>query len=107
MRLIPVAVVLLALIGGVCACGGAEGRRATHIARGQKYLADGKLEKARVEFADALQISPNDPQARYLSGRVMERLGDLRTAASLYRGTIDVDPGHAAARARLARLYVF
>jgi len=106
MNLILVAVILLGVGGSVSGCGGADARRASHIARGQKYLADGKLEKARIEFADALQIAPSDAQARYLSGRVSELLGDPRAAASMYQGAIDVNPAHLEARANLARLYL-
>ena len=105
-KLILAVLALPGLIAALSACGGAESRRASHIARGQTYLAEGKLEKARVEFADALQIAPNDAEARYLSGRVAEQLGDVRAAASLYQGAIDADPGNVSARAHLARLYL-
>jgi tetratricopeptide (TPR) repeat protein len=98
---------LLALVGLVSGCGSPAARSASHIARGQRYLADGKLEKARVEFSDALQIAPGDAEARYLNARTLERLGDVRSAAALYQATIEVNPEHLAARARLARLYVF
>ena len=101
------AVALLVSGGSLAACGGVDARRASHVARGQHYLADGKLEKARVEFANALQIAPQDAQARFLMGQVIERLGDPRGAAAMYQGAIDADPGQLAARARLARLYLF
>jgi tetratricopeptide (TPR) repeat protein len=97
------AVVAMCLLAG---CGGAERHRAAHIARGERYLADGRLDKARIEFANALQIAPNNAEARYLNGTVMERLGDLPGAASMYQGTIDADPQHAGARAALGRLYL-
>jgi tetratricopeptide (TPR) repeat protein len=99
---------LLALIGlvSVSGCGSPAARSASHIARGQKYLADGKLEKARVELSEALQLAPNDAEARYLNGRILERLGDPRGALALYQGTLEVDPEHLAARARLAGLHV-
>lgn len=89
------------------ACGGAETRLASHMERGERYLADGKLEKARVEFRNALQIAPNDAQARYMNGRVAEKLGDLRGAVGLYQGAIDVSPDHVQARAELSRVLVF
>jgi Tfp pilus assembly protein PilF len=106
MKLILAALAILSVMAAASGCGGSEARRTAHMVRGQKYLDEGKLEKARVEFADALQIAPNDAQARYLSGRVAERLGDVRAAASLYHGAIDVDPKNVPARARLARLYL-
>lgn len=107
MKQVLVGVALLGILGALSGCGGAESRSASHLARGQKFLADGKLEKARIEFANALQISPNDAEARYLTGRVMERLGDPRAAAGMYQGAIEVNPEYVGARASLARLYLF
>jgi len=102
-----VSLALLGLTFSLAGCGGPDARRASHIARGQHYLVDGNLEKARVEFANALQIAPQDAQAHYLMGEVLERLGDPRGAAGMYQGAIDIDPGQLEARASLARLYLF
>jgi tetratricopeptide (TPR) repeat protein len=75
--------------------------------RGQSYFTDGNYEKARVEFRNALQISPNDAEARFMNGRVAEQLKDFRTAAGMYQGTIDANAEHVGARANLGRLLVF
>jgi Tfp pilus assembly protein PilF len=99
-------VALLCTVVAVAGCGGAEARRASHIARGERYLADGQLGKARIEFANALQITPGNAEARYLNGAVMERLGELAAAAAMYQGAIEVDPSHQQARAHLARIYL-
>ena len=89
------------------ACGGAESRKARHMEKGQSFLSAGNYEKARVEFQNALQISPVDPEARYQNGIVDEKLGKVREAGQYFQGTIDVSPDHLGARTRLARLYVF
>jgi tetratricopeptide (TPR) repeat protein len=102
VTLLSLSLVLASLSG----CGGAESRRASHIARGKEYLAGGRLEKARVEFANALQIKPADAEARYLSGYAAERLGDPRGAAALYQAAVDADPGLVQARVHLGRLYL-
>ncbi len=75
--------------------------------RGQKFLAGGDFAKARVEFRNALQIAPNDAEARYENGVVDEKLGNPREAAQFYQGAIDVDPDDVLARVGLGRLYVF
>lgn len=75
--------------------------------RGQEYFAAANYDKARVEFRNALQITPNDAEARFMSGFTAEKLGDLRTAGNMYQATIDVDPEHARARANLGRMLVF
>ncbi len=90
----------------VAGCGGAQARRASHMQRGERYLADGNLQKAQIEFRNALQIDPNSAETRVTIGRVDEQLGDIRAAAGMYQSAIDLDPDDAAAHAKLGRLYV-
>jgi len=99
-----IALVGLAILAG---CGGAQSRYASHMEKGNEFLAAENYEKARIEFRNALQILPNDAQGRYQYGRSMERLGKLREAAGMYQGAIDIDTNHAGARAALGRVYVF
>jgi tetratricopeptide (TPR) repeat protein len=93
----------LALVG----CGGAEARKARHLEKGHAYYAAKNYEKARVEFRNALQIAPNDSEARYQNGLVDEKLGNQREAGQFYQGAIDADADNVRARAALARLYLF
>jgi tetratricopeptide (TPR) repeat protein len=100
------------LLSSVClillaACGGAQDRYASHMAKGQEFFAEANYEKARIEFRNALQIVPNDAEARFRFGRTQERLGKLREAAGMYQGAIDSDTNHASARAALGRVFVF
>jgi tetratricopeptide (TPR) repeat protein len=97
---------LLALLG-LTGCGGAESRKARHLEKGREFLAAQNFEKARVEFRNALQIAPNDGEARFENGVVDEKLGIPREAAQFYQGAIDVSPDDVRARAALGRLYVF
>ena len=91
----------------LAACGGAQARKAKHLAKGQAFLSAGNYDKARVEFQNALQIAPADPEARYETGVVDEKLGKIREAGQFYQATIDVSPDHLGARTALARLYLF
>jgi predicted Zn-dependent protease len=91
----------------LAACGGAEARKARHLEKGHAFLNAANYEKARVEFQNALQISPVDPEARFENGVVDEKLGKVREAAQFYQGTLDVKPDHLDARINLARLYLF
>jgi len=101
-------IVVLGLIAvSMTGCGGAQARKARHLEKGQSYLAAGNFEKARVEFQNALQIAPLDPEARFEMGVVDEKLSKIREAASFYQGTLDVSPEHLGARRNLARLYIF
>jgi tetratricopeptide (TPR) repeat protein len=105
-RTVAVIVVGLSLVS-LCACGGAQARKAKHLENGQAYLAAGNYEKARVEFQNALQIAPADPEARFENGVVDEKLGKVREAAQYYQGTLDVSPDHLGAQTNLARAYLF
>lgn len=88
-------------------CGGAETRKGEHMQRGQEYFAAQNWEKARVEFRNALQVSPDDGETRFMNARVLEKLNNIPEAARMYQSTIDVAPEHVGARAALGRMYVF
>ncbi len=100
-------VVLATAAMALCACGGAQARKARYLEKGHTYLAEGKIDKARVEFQNALQIAPTDPEARFEMGVVNEKAGKVREAAQFYQGTLDVSPDHLQAHINLARLYIF
>jgi tetratricopeptide (TPR) repeat protein len=102
-RLLVAVVSVAVLLAG---CGGAETRKARHLAKGQTFLAQGNFEKARVEFRNALQIAPNDSDARYENGVADEKLGNAREAAQFYQGAIDSNVDNVRARTSLARLFV-
>jgi tetratricopeptide (TPR) repeat protein len=93
--------------GSATGCGGAQARAAKHLQKGREYLAAQNLEKARVEFRNALQLAPKDPQARLAMGLVDEKLGSPREAAQFYQGVIDVSPDDPEAHAHLGKLYLF
>jgi tetratricopeptide (TPR) repeat protein len=104
---IAVIIAIGATVFTLSACGGAQARKVKHLERGKTYLAAGNLEKARVEFQNALQIAPSDPEARYEVGIVDEKLGRIQEAAQFFQGTLDIDRAHLQARTHLARLYIF
>jgi tetratricopeptide (TPR) repeat protein len=107
-RFVAPAIVLgMALCLALSACGGAADRKARHLENGREFLAADNFEKARVEFRNALQIDPNDADARFLHGRALEKLGNLREAAGMYQAAIDSNADHLEARANLGRVFVF
>src|ERR1700722_15346005 len=75
------------------------------MAKGKQFFGEENFEKARIEFRNALQIAPNDSEARYYNGVVDEKLGNLREAAQFYQGAIDANTDNILARGSLGRLY--
>src|SRR5262245_28892209 len=107
MKHVLIAIVVALTCASLHGCGGAEDRRARALERGREFIAESNYAKARVEFSNALQIEPNDADARYYAAFATEKHNDLRAAAQGYQAALNVDETHALALAALARLYVF
>lgn len=56
-----------------------------HETLGRAYFASARVERARVEFARALEIDPSDDYAHFGIGRCFERQGRLPDAAKHYK----------------------
>lgn len=102
--LLPALALLMAVV--LAACGGAQARYAAHMARGKHYMEQGKLDKASVEFRNALQIEPKAADALFATGQVAERLGDLRGAFGAYEAVLGVQPDFVPAQVSIASYYV-
>jgi Tfp pilus assembly protein PilF len=87
-------------------CGGAQSRFAAHMQRGQQYFSQGDFVRASVEFRNALQIAPNNANARVMAGHAAEHLEQFRVAMSLYQSVVEATPQNDDARASLARLLI-
>jgi len=100
-------ILVVAMTGALSGCGGARARFTSHLQRGQQFLAAGNLDKAGVEFKNASQIEPKNPQALYFNGRVAEARGIVRDAYGFYQAAVEADSGHDLARAGAAKMLVF
>jgi tetratricopeptide (TPR) repeat protein len=109
MSTVRAAAVIVLTLGVVllAGCTGAEARRQSYIERGQEYFAKGDYARATVEFRNAMQVMPKDPQARILSGEAFEQLGRYREAAGLFQSVIESNPENVQARVDLGQMYCF
>lgn len=98
---------LLVALGAliVSACTGAESRKASFVAQGEKNMAAHEWQKARLDFRSALQIDPKDQAVQLLAARAAERAGDYDEAAGRYRALLEQDKASVPARTALGRLY--
>ncbi len=87
-------------------CGSSHSSFLGHIERGKRYLAAHNLDKASIEFRNALQIDPRNADAFYFNGKVAERRGNIRAALDFYQAAIDAQPDDTLARAGLAKVLV-
>jgi Tfp pilus assembly protein PilF len=98
--------VAFALFLALAGCGSSHSRFLSHMERGKQYLAGGNLDKANIEFRNALQIEPKNADAFYFSGRVAERRRSLREAIGFYQAAVDARPDETRARASLAKVFL-
>jgi len=109
VRVVRLPAGLLALLTGVsllAGCGSPHSQFEGHVARGKHYLAAGNLEKASIEFRNALQIESESAEAFYWNAKVAQRRGNFRDAVMLYQQAVDARPDDNRSRASLAKLLV-
>jgi tetratricopeptide (TPR) repeat protein len=68
-----------------------------NMAQNRDVSAAGNLLQASIE-------DPNNANVLYYLGRISERHGDKLTAAEMYAASLDIDPNHRSALARLAQI---
>ncbi len=93
------------VIVAVTACGGAHERKAEHLEKARAFFDQGRFEKARVEYKNAIYIDPKDAGAHFGLAETHEKLGNIRSAVGEYLNVLKLDPDNMAARARLGYLF--
>jgi tetratricopeptide (TPR) repeat protein len=101
------AVVAISSAAVLTGCGGAHSRFSSHLQRGQEFLAQGNLDKASVEFRNAAQIEPKNPQGLYFNGRVAEARSNIRDAYGYYQAAVEADGTFEPARAAAGKMLIF
>ena len=77
------------------------------MAAGKKLLEKKDPARAILQFRNAIQATPTDPEAYYQLGLASLAAGDLRQGALALRKTLELNPKHAAAQLRLASLMTY
>jgi len=87
-------------------CGGAEERKAEHLERGKKYLAERNFDKAKVEFKNVLQIDPKVASPYFYLGQIEEARKNWQHSFALYQKACELDPADLDVKVKLAKLYM-
>jgi Tfp pilus assembly protein PilF len=72
----------------------------------RRAIAAGHWDKAAAACQRALQADPRVAQAHFLAGLIAGHHGEMATAVRAFRTALELDPGHGAAGAQLARCLV-
>lgn len=102
-KLRPVALTFAAalLLAG---CDSAEDRLADHLASGQELISEGALEKAALEFRNALSIDANSVDAHMGMSAIYERQKNYAAMIAHLNKVTAIDPANGPALIRLGQL---
>ena len=98
------AVILIAVL--IAGCDGAQDREAAYLERGKVLFKQGDFVKARLEFKNARQINPAGVEALFYTGRISEKLGELRPAFAIYLMVLQRDSKHVGAHLKLGEFFL-
>jgi len=76
----------------LAACDSPQEREAEHLKNGKALYESGDLSKAAIEFRNALQINPTGVEAKYFTGLIFEKKGNLPRAESVFQEVALQDP---------------
>jgi tetratricopeptide (TPR) repeat protein len=78
-----------------------------HLAQGQKFIQDQKLDEALKEFQETVRLAPNSPVAHFWLGRAYFYRQDKEQAEKSFKKVLELDPENYHAMAWLGKMYSF
>lgn len=88
----------------LAACDNAQERSDAHYQKGVELAEAGEVEKAIIEFKNALQLNQNSVPPRVAFARLLVQTGDLRQAAGNYLRVVELEPNNMESRLALGRI---
>jgi tetratricopeptide (TPR) repeat protein len=86
-------------------CGGAEERKAEHLAKGKSFFEAHNVDKAAIEFRNVLQIDPKTAKPYYYLGLIEEQKKNWPQAFGMFQKSVELNPNDLDARFKLAQFY--
>ena len=97
-------IAIVFISGVLIACSSPEEKAAEYIENADVLFEEGKLQKAELEYKNALQISQNLPEAWYGLARINERKQEWRKAYAVLNKIRELAPNHIGGRIMLAQI---
>ncbi len=104
IKKLPYTLVIILITVTLTACASPEEKAASYIANANTLVAEGNLEKAEIEYKNALQINQNLPDALYGLAKIYERRQEWREAYAVVSKIRELAPRHVDGRIMLAQL---
>jgi tetratricopeptide (TPR) repeat protein len=83
-----------------------EQKKADHLAKGNQYLKEKKLNEARLEFRSALLLDKKFGDAWFGLGEAALQLNNVKEAFDSFAAAVEADPNNLEARVRLGNIYL-
>jgi tetratricopeptide (TPR) repeat protein len=81
-------------------------RKQKYLDSGNRYLVDGKVRDASIEFANAIKLDPNFAAAHFGLAEVYEKMGVLQNAFVEFNRTVELDPTNLKAQLELGNFFL-
>ena len=104
MKRFSLVFLVILLLGQLAACASPEEKAAEYVENAYALLQEGDLNKAELEYKNALQINQNLPDAWFGLARIHERKQQWRQAYATLRRIREINPGHVDGRIMLGQL---
>ena len=104
MKFACILLLVILMLGSISGCSTPEERAASYLANAEVLLAKSDLQKARIEYANALQLNQNLPEALYGLARIHEQRQEWRQAYKILIRIRDSNPTYMDARIMLTKL---
>ena len=104
MKILILVFATIILLGPLLGCSSPEEKIAEYIANAETFLAENNLNKAKLEYKNALQINQNLPDAWYGLARIHERKQEWKQAYGTLARIRDTNPNHVNGRIMLAQI---
>lgn len=98
--------IIIAIIFLITGCKTDQEKKSAFLTNGENYFSANEYNKAEIEFRNALQLGPDDPQAWSLLGKTLMKLGKPREALQAFTKVETYDPDNQDALVKLAGFYV-
>ena len=95
---------VMLLMSGLTACSSPTEKANSFYAKGEELLKKGDLNKAQVEFKNALQIRNSMPNAWYGLAEIAERKGEWQQMFELMNKVLELDPKNLLAQVKVGQL---
>jgi predicted Zn-dependent protease len=106
VRLIRLTIIIGLISLGLCCCGTPQQKEARYLKEGDRLYKQGDLEKARVEYRNAMRIAPADASVVYRIGLIDDSEGKFHDAYVNFSNAEQLDSHFNPAKLKLAEYYL-